>query len=355
MTGKRLLYCCILLFGFYAINTTEVNSQDKGGKLWGYVFGDYFFKAAGDSTGSSTQYSNYPNSYQGFEIRRAYLGFDYTFNDKFSSQILLEGNDKILTSTRLGLFIKTAYVEWKAFERVSFAIGLVPTPTWSWALNEKAWNYRPIEKTIIDMRGLGNASDLGVSARGKFDKAGNYGFGLMIGNGNGQKPEINKYKKYYGTLFAKPVKGLQLEAYADYEPNAGEKNKTTLKGFAGYTIDKFNFGVEVFQQTQKNAGGTDIDVVPFGISGFVWGNLLGRENKPVLNVFARYDMYDGNSKNDSVGYKENFITIGLDYMPIENVHFMPNVWVNSYSKKTSTTEERKADVVARMTFFFVFK
>lgn len=350
----------ILLILAVCFTASGAIAQDKkpvetGGKVWGYVFGDYFFKGSGDSTGGSTQYSAYPNSYQGFEIRRAYLGYDYTFNDKFSSQFLLEGNDKILTSTRLGIFIKTAFVEWKAFEKMSFAIGLVPTPTWSWALNEKAWNYRSVEKTIIDMRGLGSASDLGVSARGKFDKAGNYGFGLMIGNGNGQKPEFNKYKKYYSTLFAKPVKGLQVEVYGDYEPAADDKNKTTLKGFVGYTYEKFNFGVEAFQQTQKNAGGKDIDAVPFGISAFVWGNLLGRENKPILNVFARYDMYNPDTKNDSTGYKENFITAGLDYMPIENVHFMPNVWVNTYSAKNSAATERKADVVGRMTFYFVFK
>ena len=166
-----LLLALMMLSSF--TNSQEKKPVETGGKVWGYVFGDYFFKAAGDSTGSGTQYSPYGNSYQGFEIRRAYLGYDYTFNDKFSSQILLEGNDKILTNTRLGLFIKTAFVEWKAFERVSFSIGLIPTPTFSWALNEKAWNYRSIEKTIIDMRGLGNASDLGVAARGKFDKAGN--------------------------------------------------------------------------------------------------------------------------------------------------------------------------------------
>ena len=109
------------------------------------------------------------------------------------------------------------------------------------------------------------------------------------------------------------------------------KIKQHLKGFVGYTYEKFNFGVEVFQQIQKNAGGKDIDAAPLGISTFVWGNLLGRENKPILNAFARYDMFNPDSKNDSTGYKENFITIGLDYMPIENIHFMPNVWVNSYS------------------------
>ncbi|HMT10239.1 MAG TPA: hypothetical protein PKA39_01290 [Ignavibacteria bacterium] len=348
----------VIFFLFFTVLFLEdpaAQTVEKGGKVWGYVFGDYFFKVAGDSTGSSTQYSPYSKSAQGFEIRRAYLGYDYTFNDKFSSQILLEGNDKILTSTRLGLFIKTAFVEWKVFDKVSFAIGLVPTPTFGWALFEKSWYYRPIEKTIMDMRSLGIASDLGVSARGKFDKAGNYGFNVMIGNGNGQKPEINKFKKYYGNLFAKPAKGLQLEIYGDYEPAADEKNKTTLKGHVGYTHEKFNFGVEAFQQMQKNAGGNGIDAAPIGISSYIWGNLLGRENKPILNVFGRYDMYDPDSKNDSAGYKENFITVGLDYMPIENVHFMPNVWINSYSAKNSSMAERKADIAARMTFFFVFK
>lgn len=344
----------LLILTVFAANI-QIHSQDKGGKLWGYVFGDYYFKASGDSTGGSLQYSPYPNSFQAFELRRAYLGYDYTFSDKFSSQFLLEGNDKILTSTRLGLFIKAALLEWRAFDNVSFAVGIVPTPTFSWALNEKFWNYRSIEKTIIDMRGLGIASDLGIAARGKFDKAGNYGFGLMIGNGNGQKPEINKYKKYYGTLFAKPVTGLSLEVYGDYEPNAGDKNKTTLKGFAGYQYKKFNIGVEVFQQRQKNAGGTDIDAVPFGISSFVWGTLYAKKDKPVLNAFARFDMFDPDTKNDTLGYKENFITLGLDYMPIENIHFMPNVWVNSYSGKTSLLAEKKADVVARMTFYYVYK
>jgi hypothetical protein len=34
-------------------------SQTKGGNLWGYVFGDYFYKVSGDSTSGSVQYSSY--------------------------------------------------------------------------------------------------------------------------------------------------------------------------------------------------------------------------------------------------------------------------------------------------------
>ena len=339
----------------FSVSVNSFAQTTTGGKLWGYVFGDYYYKVNGDSSGSITQYAPYPKSFQAFEIRRVYLGYDYTFSDKFSTQFLLEGNDKILTNTRLGIFIKTAYAEWKAFKTVSFAIGLVPTPTWTWALNERTWNYRSIEKTILDMRGLGIASDLGAATRGTFDKTGNYGFGLMIGNGSAQRPEFNKYKKYYGTLFAKPVTGLSLEAYGDYEPNAGDKNKYTFKGFASYQIKKFTIGAEVIQQIQENAGGMGINAVPLGISAFVWGTLHSKKDKPVVNAFARFDYYDPDSKNDSLGYKENFMTAGIDYMPIENIHFMPNIWINSYSGKTSSVAERTTDLVVRMTFYYIYK
>jgi hypothetical protein len=351
----KLLFLILFLSLGLISNINSQQQSEKGGKLWGLVFGDYFFKISGDSTSNSTQYSSYSNSFQSFELRRVYLGYDYTFNEKFSGQILLESNDKIFTNAKYGIFIKAAYGQWNAFQNVSFAIGILPAPTWSWALNEKFWNYRSVEKTLIDMRGFGNGSDLGIAAKGKFDKAGNYGFNIMIGNGTGQRPDFNKYKKYYANFFAKPVRGLQLEVYGDYEPAAGDKNIITFRGFAGYTFEKFNFGIESVQQIRKNAAAKDIDIVPFGISAYVWGNLLGKQNKDILNAFARYDFYNPNTKNDSLGNNENFITAGLDYMPIDNFHLIPNIWINSYSSKSSSANKPKTDIVARMTFFFVFK
>ncbi|MCX7877690.1 MAG: hypothetical protein N2510_03500 [Ignavibacteria bacterium] len=343
------LFCSVFLFFSFS-----QYSQQKGGKLWGYVFGDYFFKISGDSTSQSTQYSPYSKSYQAFELRRIYLGYDYIFSDKFSSSFLLEGNDKILTNSRHGIFIKSAFLEWKTFKDVSFAIGLVPTPTWSWALNEKEWNYRSVEKTITDMRGLGIASDLGVATRGKFDNEGNYGFAFMIGNGTGQRPEFNKFKKYYGTIYAKPFKNFQTEIYADYEPVSSEKSRITLKGFASFKFRKFTLGLEAVSQNRKNEGGENINVNPFGISSFIRGNLIGKEQE-ILNVFIRYDFFNPDLNNDSAGYNENFFCAGLDYMPLENVHFMPNLWFNSYSSKTSSLPHRKSDLVIRMTFFYLYK
>ncbi|MEX2088990.1 MAG: hypothetical protein WEB62_04425, partial [Bacteroidota bacterium] len=172
----------------------------------------------------------------------------------------------------------------------------------------------------------------------------------MVGNGTGQKPENNKYKKYYGSLSAKPTKELVLEGYVDYEPAALGKHKTTLKGFAGYQASSFTLGVEAFQQTQANVGAAPADTKPFGVSFFAWVQIPGIH---ALDGFVRFDMFDPNTNRTDAGYKENFIVAGLDYMPIPNVHLMPNVWINSYSAKGAG--RRDSDVAARMTLFYVYK
>ncbi|RPI18594.1 MAG: hypothetical protein EHM58_04600 [Ignavibacteriae bacterium] len=363
----QFFFFCISIF-LFLLSSNLTAQTTSGGKLSGLVFGDYFYKLSGDSSNFTGEFAPYPKTYQAFTFRRIYLTYNHVINEKFSAQFQLESSEKIITSTRYGVFIKTAFLEWaNIFKGSNLQIGLVPTATW--ALNEKFWNYRPIEKTLIDFRGLGGASDMGITLKGNFEKEGNYGYTAMIGNGNGQKPEFNKLKKYYASLFAKPVKGLTIEAYSDFEPFGDvpnvtdttlsvKRNKMTLRGFAGYQTERLAVGGEFVQQTQKNFGAGNTDVVPMGFSFYVWGNILKGNTKTgenMLNAFARFDMYDPNTKIDSVGFKENFLTAGLDYMPFKDVHFMPNVWFNSYTDKSSANIEKKADVVVRMTFFYVYK
>ena len=330
-----------------------LGQEHSFGKVHGYVFGDYFYMVGADSAKvrGSGQYSATPKDFQAFQFRRLYLYYDHTLSDKFFAQFLLEGNDKTFEpGGKHGVFVKSAYLEWKeAIPMGSISIGLVPTPTWS-LLSEKVWNYRSIEKTIIDFRGFGNASDIGLQLRGKFDRDGTFSYVAMIGNGTGQKPESNKYKKYYGSLSVKPLKELVLEGYFDYEPAAFEKNKTTLKAFAAYQTPSFTFGVEAFQQTQAKAGAAATDIKPSGISFFTWAQIPGVD---ALNGFIRFDMFDADTKVTNAGYKENFIVAGLDYMPIPSVHLMPNIWINTYSVKG--TGSREADVAARITLFYVYK
>ncbi len=346
------LFCIVVLF---ILLLPPLFAQDKSGlKISGLAFGDYFYKIGGNAVDvSPTQYSKVEKDFQAFQFRRLYFITDYDFNENVAAQFLLEANDGTFDSKdRYGVFVKTAYVEFKeVFPHARIGLGLYPTPTWSWGVTEKIWNYRAIEKTITDFRRLGYASDFGVALRGSFDSNGDYGYGLMIANGSGFTVEKNKYKKYYGVLKAKPIKGLTIEGYVDYEPAASDKNKMTLKGFAAYQTDDFTVGVEAVQQTQKKADTLSNDIVPSGIALFVFAPIPGMKE---LNVFARFDMYNPNTKISSAGFNENFFVFGFDYMPIKNVHLMPNIWVNAFSDKNAAGVKKDSDVVGRITFFYLY-
>jgi hypothetical protein len=55
--------------------------------------------------------------------------------------------------------------------------------------------------------------------------------------------------------------------------------------------------------------------------------------------------------------KETFVTAGLDFMPIKNVHFMPNIWYNKYKNQRSNVVDaakQDHDLVYRFTFYYVY-
>jgi hypothetical protein len=349
----------IFLASILFLAALNILTQDKpGGKLSGLVFGDYFYKVQGDSSGNSGEYAPYGKDYQAFDIRRIMLIYEHSISDKFTAGFSFEGGNKFLLNGRFSVIVKTAYLEWKnVFENQNLYIGYFPTPAFVWGISEKMWNYRSVEKTISDTRGLTTAVDLGIGLRGSFDKKLNYGYSLMIGNGGGLKPENNKFKKYYASLYAKPVEGLNVEVYTEFEPNADDKNKVSIKGVLAYQMPSFTIGVEAVQQTQKKTGVNNSDIKPLGISSYVWGTLVKdkKTKAPKLNAFARFDYYDPNTALDSVGFRENFITAGIDYMPVPSVHIMPNVWINTYTDKSTAKIKKDADIAARLTFFYIYK
>lgn len=327
------------------ISVTNLQAQEKpAGQIHGYAFGDYYYIVQHSDSSK--------NDLNGFQLRRVYLFYDHKLSENFVSQFLIEGNETEFTpSGKYGVFIKTAYLEWKEIiPEGSMAIGLVPTPTWVWGWSERIWNYRAIEKTIADLHKHGNATDIGLVIRGKFDSEGDFGYVAMVGNGAGQKPETNRYKKVYGSLYVKPVKQLILEGYADFEGGPDKKTNHIFKGFIAYQQERFTLGVEAYQRRNKGAGISGVDEVPSGISSFIWGTLNEK-----LNAFARYDFYNPDTKISNSGLEENFFVAGFDYVPNKNVHLMPNILVTSYSPKLSGAPKPDSDVIPRVTFYYIYK
>lgn len=209
------------------------------GKFTGYIFGDYYYNAARDT--AIAKFKNVANGgvkdLNGFNIRRAYLTYDNDISCCFTSRFRLEMTDKEnLTDGKIGVFVKDAYVKWKGFiEGHDITIGIQPSP--SFEIAEKAWGYRAIEKTIMDLRGIASSRDFGITLSGKFDADGNYGYSLMYANGSSTGLEKNKFKRYYAQVYLKPFKNFQATLYTDIngkaninDPNSKlkpEKNRET--------------------------------------------------------------------------------------------------------------------------------
>jgi hypothetical protein len=364
-----------------------------GGKVWGYAFGDYYYKAHSDpkNRGGNNQYSGIEESRNAFQFRRVYLGFDYNISPRFSAEMLLAAEDNIVNSAgaasgdllqdnKLTYYIKLANIRWKnVWKGTDLVVGQASTPAFP-LLSEPTWGYRSVERTISDIRRT-PSFDLGVTLQGKFDPdKGNFGYNLMVGNGTGARPENDKYKWFYGDIWAKLFnKKLVLDLYADYQrlnwTPAFHHSRNMVKGFIAYATPSLTIGTEAFiNQGQHDVVGMTgnvpvdtLNAVAQAISVYVHGNII----KDRLRFFVRMDHYNPDTKYNNTVYssykgltgtyepnnKELFFTAGLDFMPVKYVHFMPNVWYNQYTSKVSNlsgSDYRDHDLVYRITFYYVY-
>lgn len=376
-----LLFLAVLIVAF--AGHSKLYAQDNtapfvpSGKVTGQLFLDYYWKVHADTLlRGSTYYAGLPKGANAIDPRRIYLGYEYQFSPKISAGFLAAYESNYDAQGDRTLYVKNAYLKVKdIYKNADLVLGDQNTPTFT-MMEENVWGYRSIEKTIADMRGLGKSTDVGVALLGRFDDKGNFGYNVMIGNGTGQKPETNIFKKFYGGLYGKFAnQKIIVDLNADYERTQlwfnYDQSKTTLKAFVAYQSTPITVGLTyVTQLGQNGAIATDVanatsdtsTLMPQGFSAFVHGQIVPDK----LNFFARFDYYspDVNYTNTDVynkgytgGLQENFITAGLDFTPLKNVHFMPNVWIDMYhsqAKGVSGSIENDQDIVARLTVFYKF-
>lgn len=360
----------------------------NSGRIWGYAFGDYYYKAHADTAnrGGNNQYTGIAKGSDEFQFRRIYLGYDYNISKRFVAELLLAAEDNVvqgnnpptgdlLSDNKLTFYIKLANIRWKQiFKGTDLVVGQVSTPAFP-LLSEKVWAYRSIERTIADIRRT-PSFDLGATLQGSYLND-NFGYNAMVGNGTSAKPENDKYKWYYADVWAKFFdKHLIVDFYADYERIAWNPiihhSRQMIKGYLAYQGKNITVGAEGFMNKGKSdVVGTGklgikdtLDAHAQGLSFYVRGTIV----KDKLGFFARYDTYNpdknynanqytkysGLTSNYEPNNKEQFVTAGLDFTPIKNVHFMPNVWWNHYDFQGNGGPANSYDLVYRMTFYFTF-
>jgi len=318
------------------------------GRISGYMFGDAYYNVNGSSDSTRVNLDgNGPigKTLDGFQIRRAYFQLDNDLSVKYSTRFRLEMDGKELTSGgKLGVFVKNAYLQVRSLiPRGNFFFGEITTPTFE--NSEEFWQYRSIEKTIVDFRGT-PSSDLGVELKGFADPDHKIGYSAMIGNGQGQKPENNRNKRLYFALPLNLVRDLKIEPYADYEHGLNGADKALYKLFAGYEFKKVAIGAEVLDQVIHSR--TVPNSEPRGFSSFA-----RMTPSPTLGAFARYDRWEPN-KRAANRVDQDLMIGGLDWQPYKDVHVMPNVEATKYRAKGTATAPAHDDLQARVTFYYRF-
>ncbi len=352
----------ILLFITIAFAQSTLRAQEKpSAKLSGYMFGDFFYNIARDTTiGSiSNAATGGVQDFNGFQFRRIYLTYDGDISPTFTSRLRLEGS--------VGSpFIKDAYIKWKnIFDGSDLVFGLQPTPAFE--ISETIWGYRSLEKTIMDLRGIVSPRDLSVSLRGKMDEQGMFGYWVMFGNNSSTGAESDKYKRLYGHLQILPAEKILVTIYADYKMQRAVndlKSTTTPKAtlnhnalttalFAGYTEKgSFNAGVEGFLQSTPNdyrdrSPDSLVTKNAIGVSFFGSVN-VGSD----LTIVGRFDLFDPNTHSTAVGDARNYFTLGADWKADRSVSIIPNIQYEIYEAGGGRTFD--PSLTARITLFYTF-
>ena len=365
----KKLFTLVLL----ALTVSSILAQDKApGKFSGYMFGDFFYNAAMDANAANLANKAIPGTQDlnGIQLRRIYFTYDYEISQTFSTRFRLEADQAANTSNgKIGVFVKDAYLKWKnIFSGSDLIFGIQPTPAFE--VSEAVWGNRFLEKTIMDLRGIVSSRDLAVTLKGKIDAEGIFNYWLMVGDGTGNAPETDKYKRYYAHIQLKPIKNFNITLYADLKsqkqfnnPNSTVNPPATLGNnvltyslFAGYEEkNKYSVGAEGFIVSTEN-GIKKGSAKPFSMSnktglGFsLFGTYFFNEE---LAAVARFDSYDPNNDSDFKGDSRSFFVAGLKWILDKNVTISPNVLIETYETVPNGIAI-DTSIQPRLTFYYQF-
>ncbi|SMO68985.1 hypothetical protein [Fodinibius sediminis] len=344
---KRIALLCAALFCLYLPTALAQVSVGDSGTLTGRVFTDYYWMAQNHD--SDLEGKN------GFWMRRIYLTYERSFSEAFSSRVRLEMNSAgdFSTSAEMIPNVKDAYLKWQN-DRHQILAGISSTPTFG--LTEDVWGYRSIEKSPQDLYDFGSSRDFGLSFKGSFDNDERLNYHFFVGNGNSNKPEVDKGKKVMVSLGYYLTEHLVIEGYADLNDQENQDIKTA-QVFAGYQSETFNLGaLYSFQHRESDIIGgdptTELDLVS------VFSNMRLHDSlKGFLRVDHMFDPYPGGSENSYIPFAENvestFIVGGLDILLEEQIHLMPNIEAVTYGED-STGERPDMDLIPRITLSYNF-
>ena len=257
----------------------------------------------------------------GFEVKRAYFGYDAKLNSNFNAKVVLDiGSSKDLpnnSTIKRYAFFKNAYIGYKK-DKLSINFGIISLK--QFGFQEKFWGHRYVYKNICDEHGLGYSADLGSSLTYNFSSWFKADITLMNGEGYANLQSDNTYKGGLGFTII-PYKNFFIRLYGDYT-DKNSSPQTTIMSFVGYEKAKsFAIGLE-FDIRQNKKIRTYYNQYAF--SGYGWWNFYKK-----LQFFGRYDIIHSNTPDGftdpwNILNDGSAIIGGIAYAPIKNIKIALN-------------------------------
>ncbi|MCL3779443.1 hypothetical protein EMN47_03480 [Prolixibacteraceae bacterium JC049] len=298
---KKLCLATILLVATIMTTTAQDNFQPSG-KPFAKLFGN-FHSTFSDGENASA-----------FELKRAYLGYEYKFSPNWSAKANFDIGNPGVGKHEMAAYIKNAYAK---YQKDGFKLEFGMISTKQFKVQEKFWGYRYIEKSFQDAYKFNSSADLGIAATYQFSKS--FSADIIIANGEG-------YKKIEGDSILRtgigatftPVKGLTLRGYTDFMKD--DATQTSYTAFVGYQVNNFSIGAEYnLQQNNRMREGHDF-------SGVSFYSTLRLEK---VKLFARFDnltseKVENATEGWNVGRDGQLILAGFEFSPIRGIKVAPN-------------------------------
>lgn len=270
------------------------------------------------------------NNESGFDITRAFLGYNYQISPRLQAQVVIDGASGKNDKGNLEVYLRNAFIRWqdKGFDISVGEIGLL-----QFSLQENYWKHRYVLKLFQDLNKMAPSVDLGITAQYKFNRF--LSADISLTNGEGYKKiEQNKSNRYAVGLNIKPIKNTIFRIYADIY-NDGEDMRDALPEkvidgkysdqksialFAGYQNSVISAGAEYNRVFNK---GFIQDKDYYGYSFYTSGKIADR-----WRVYGRYD-WMGSKTPDSFKSPWNNLDgqlaiVGVEYQPVKQLKISPN-------------------------------
>lgn len=255
-----------------------------------------------------------------FDIKRAYLGYDFNLNNNFNAFIKIDigspDDNSQYSLIRRSAYFKNVGIGYTK-DKLSLNFGIIDNQQHK--VQEKFWGKRYIFKTFIDEYKFLSSADLGINASYRICKKISLEAGMMNGEYLSLQDGFGKYIYNIG-ININPVKQLSLKLYSSYTAKA---NDIFYGGFfIGYkAYDRLKIGLEYNLKYNMEESGT---FILYGYSGYAAFDI----NKK-LNAFARYDALNSNILNNmttpwNLSNNGSAIIGGIEYKANENIRLSLN-------------------------------